>query len=113
MALQIVYGWSSDQVLPAAPTGSSAQIITLEELQRLGRKHSRPHDPPSPNDMALLCYTSGTTGTPKGAILTHDNLVSFGVGHQITDSTRLHASERPISPCLSLQTMPAPRWFNA
>ena len=97
-------------MLPAAPTGSSAQIITLEELQRLGRKHSRPHDPPSPHDMALLCYTSGTTGTPKGAILTHSNLVSFAVGHQSTDSTCLHPSKCPTPPCLSLQTMASPGW---
>ena len=29
-----------------------------------------------PNDTALLIYTGGTTGTPKGAELTHNNLVA-------------------------------------
>ncbi|NYF97688.1 class I adenylate-forming enzyme family protein [Janibacter cremeus] len=30
-------------------------------------------------DAAVLLYTSGTTGAPKGAVLTHENLVSCGV----------------------------------
>lgn len=35
---------------------------------------SLPH--PASDDVALLQYTGGTTGTPKGAVLTHRNLVA-------------------------------------
>ena len=35
-----------------------------------------PPAPRSQNDVFLQMYTSGTTGRPKGAMLTHDNLVA-------------------------------------
>ena len=41
---------------------------------------SPPHVPINPkNDLVALQYTGGTTGTPKGAMLTHYNLVSNAV----------------------------------
>uniref|UniRef100_A0A8C2FM52 Long-chain-fatty-acid--CoA ligase n=1 Tax=Cyprinus carpio TaxID=7962 RepID=A0A8C2FM52_CYPCA len=32
--------------------------------------------PPKPQDLAVVCFTSGTTGKPKGAMITHGNIAS-------------------------------------
>lgn len=58
-------------------------LLSLEELSRLGAERDRV-DPGAferaasvvrPEDVAVLCYTSGTTGRPKGVMLSHTYLL--------------------------------------
>ncbi len=52
---------------------------------------------PAPGDVCALLYTSGTTGSPKGVMLTHRNLASNAVS--AVDAMRIVAKDRFLA-CL-------------
>jgi long-chain acyl-CoA synthetase len=67
-------------------------LVSLETVQQKGRAlfAERPElwddgvKRGRPDDLAMICYTSGTTGVPKGAMLSFANLLSIAMSlHQV------------------------------
>ncbi|KAF9648062.1 long-chain-fatty-acid-CoA ligase [Thelephora ganbajun] len=52
------------------------KILTLNEVEAIGAKTSLPPPPVTADTIATICYTSGTTGNPKGAVLTQGALAA-------------------------------------
>jgi len=48
----------------------------INDVEAMGIKNPRPFNPPTPDDIVTINYTSGTTGNPKGVVLTHKNAVA-------------------------------------
>ena len=99
------------------------QVISYEEFLQIGEKTNQENpdlweilvNSVSPEDIAILVYTSGTTGPSKGAMINHTNLLySINTGYDIFDVMEheeqlsflplCHILERSVSVMIPLKT---------
>jgi len=64
----------------AAIQSAGIEVLTFDELASKGRAAGLAPRPPKPDDLAIIMYTSGTTGMPKGVKISHSNVVATVAG---------------------------------
>ena len=67
---------SKQLLLDSMAADVGLKVYSLDTVEKLGASLGRPNNPPKPSDPITINYTSGTTGPPKGVLLTHAHCIA-------------------------------------
>lgn len=74
----VVMDWNQEMTGNGIKTIAADQNIKIHgfhDLSAKGKLNPKPLRLPTIDDLYIICYTSGTTGNPKGVMITHKNLM--------------------------------------
>ena len=54
----------------------SVELYGYQDLMNKKFDSCPPLSPPKPKDCAIIMYTSGSTGNPKGVLISHENMIA-------------------------------------
>lgn len=79
----VIYVGKGDEAALKACTDAGIKVVSFADFLETGKGAPLTPSPPTPDDIACIMYTSGTTGTPKGVMTTHRNYVAGVAGARI------------------------------
>ena len=75
-ALRVVVVTTPDELLPAQEGDTGVRLCSLADWLAAAHGGVALNAAPGADDLAAIVYTSGTTGKPKGVMLTHRNVMA-------------------------------------
>lgn len=93
-------GYTKSDVLNAMAAQHGIKIFSLDDVVAIGARSGRKPRPPRKEDISTINYTSGTTGMPKGVVLTHGNALAGICGARANGTARhgdVHISYLPLA----------------
>ncbi|VDK36490.1 unnamed protein product [Taenia asiatica] len=99
----IIMNTGDDLTALRARAGDAIQVFTFTEILTRGEASPLETMPSEPDDLALICYTSGTTGVPKGVMISNRMMLAslnnniLNCGRDIITEDGVYLSYLPLA----------------